>query len=112
MSEIWITFPDPQIKYKRMKHRLTNPSMLELYRRILKEDGEVHLKTDSEFLHGYTHGVLQILGLPVKEAYHDIDLQLHDRSHLLHSVKTHYESLFRNKGKHITYIRFGLKPRS
>jgi len=106
VSEIWITFPDPQIKYKRMKHRMTNPEFLEMYARVLKPDGVVHLKTDSEFLHGYTHGILQMLGLPVLEAYHDIDLQLNQKDHLLHGVKTHYEQLFRNKGKVITYLKF------
>ena len=93
VSEIWITFPDPQIKYKRMKHRLTNPEFLKRYARILKPEGVVHLKTDSEFLHGYTHGVLQILNLPVHDAWHDIDLQLADRNNLLHTVTTHYEAL-------------------
>lgn len=106
VDEIWITFPDPQIKYKRMKHRMTNPDFLEMYRRILKPEGVVHLKTDSEFLHGYTHGLLQILNYPVLEAYHDIDLQLPEKDHLLHRVKTHYEGLFREKGKAITYLKF------
>lgn len=108
VSEIWITFPDPQIKYKRMKHRMTNPEFLKVYAQVLKKDGVVHLKTDSEFLHGYTHGILQAFNFPVFEAYHDIDKQLPHRSHLLHSVKTHYEGLFREKGKTITYIKFGV----
>ena len=50
VDEIWITFPDPQIKYKRTKHRLTNPEFLNRYKKILKDDGIIHLKTDSEFL--------------------------------------------------------------
>ncbi len=108
VSEIWITFPDPQIKYKRLKHRMTNPEFLKLYARVLKKDGVVHLKTDSEFLHGYTHGVLQILGHPVHRAFHDIDLQLYDKTDMLHTVKTYYEGLFRGKGKAITYIKFGV----
>ena len=58
VSEIWITFPDPQIKYKRTKHRLTNADFLARYERILAPDGYVHLKTDSEFMHGYTLGLL------------------------------------------------------
>lgn len=111
VSEIWITFPDPQIKYKRMKHRMTNPEFLKRYAEILKPDGLVHLKTDSEFLHGYTHGVLQILNFPVHQAYHDIDLQLNDKKHLLHAVRTYYEDLFRNKGKAVSYIKFGIHGR-
>ena len=56
VDEIWITFPDPQIKYKRTKHRLTNLSFLERYKNVLKPDGVINLKTDSEFMHGYTLG--------------------------------------------------------
>ena len=108
VSEIWITFPDPQIKFKRMKHRLTNPDFLEMYARVMKPGGLLHLKTDSEFLYGYTCGILQNLDYPVYEAYHDIDLQLNQRDHLLHGVQTHYEKLFREKGKPITYLKFGL----
>jgi len=58
IDEIWLTFPDPQIKFQRQKHRLTNPDFLKLYNNVLKPDGIVHLKTDSEFLHGYTLGLL------------------------------------------------------
>lgn len=54
IDEIWITFPDPQIKYKRTKHRLTNSEFLQKYKKILKPEGVVNLKTDSEFMHGYT----------------------------------------------------------
>lgn len=111
ISEIWITFPDPQIKYRRMKHRLTNPQFLKLYANILKKEGVVHLKTDSEFLYGYTHGVLQMLGLPVHEAYHDIDRQLTRKDHLLHGVVTYYENMFREAGKAITYLKFGVHGR-
>lgn len=107
ISEIWVTFPDPQIKFRRAKHRLTAPLFLNRYQRLLQPDGVVHLKTDSEFLHGYTHGVLEILGYPIEEAYHDIDFQLPDEpDHVLHAITTHYEKLFRKKGKTITYIRW------
>ena len=58
VSAIWITFPDPQFKYKRKHHRLTNPQFLRRYQRVLKPAGFVHLKTDSAFLHGYTLGLL------------------------------------------------------
>lgn len=109
ISEIWITFPDPQIKYKRMKHRLTNPDFLDKYRRILKPQGVVHLKCDSEFLHGYTHGIVQMMGCPVYEAYHDIEHQLGKNApdHLLFAIKTHYEKKWLEQGKAINYLRFG-----
>lgn len=109
VDEIWITFPDPQIKFARIKHRLTHPEFLARYAKILKAEGLVHLKTDSEFLHGYTQAVLQMMDLPILQCYFDIDLQLgHEKDHLLHTVKTHYEQLFREKGKTISYIKFKL----
>lgn len=72
VDEIWITFPDPQIKYKRTKHRMTNMSFLDTYKKILKPGGTMHLKTDSEFMHGYTLGLLHGLGYEVEYANHNI----------------------------------------
>ena len=51
VDEIWITFPDPQIKYKRTKHRMTNHDFLLKYNHILKEDGVVNLKTSKWLLY-------------------------------------------------------------
>ncbi|MCT4624775.1 MAG: tRNA (guanosine(46)-N7)-methyltransferase TrmB [Schleiferiaceae bacterium] len=110
VDEIWITFPDPQIKYKRAKHRLTHPLFLDRYRKFLKPEGVVHLKCDSEFLHGYTHGIIECLGCTVHEAYHDIYKQLldHDPKNVLFTIKTYYEQKWLEEGKAITYIRFSL----
>ena len=112
VSEIWITFPDPQIKYRRTKHRLTNPEFLTRYKHILKQDGVIHLKTDSEYLHGYTLGLLQGLGHEILTAHHDIygapEYQP-DTTPLLREIRTYYEELFSSKGKTITYIKFKLK---
>lgn len=108
IDEIWITFPDPQIKFKRMKHRMLNPTFLNRYQKVLKPEGVVHLKSDSEFLHGYLHGVLQILDYPVYEAYHDIHEQLvQEPDHLLFTIQTYYEKIWLKQGKAITYIKFG-----
>ena len=111
VDEIWITFPDPQIKYKRTKHRLTNPEFLNRYKKILKDDGIIHLKTDSEFLHGYTLGLLQGLEHEIISAHHDIygAPEYEPGTPLLREVKTYYEGLFSAKGKTITYIKFRLK---
>ena len=68
VDEIWITFPDPQIKYKRTKHRMTNDVFLKRYKNILNDAGIVHLKTDSEFMHGYTLGLLHGQGHEVQYA--------------------------------------------
>ena len=107
VSEIWITFPDPQIKYKRMKHRLTNPKFLKRYKHILKENGLIHLKTDSEFLHGYTIGLLQGLGHEILMAHHDIYVNTEAPKEVV-EVQTYYEKQFLQKGKSITYLKFRL----
>mgnify|MGYP001178283738 CR=1 FL=1 len=105
VAEIWITFPDPQIKYKRTKHRLTNQTFLERYKRILIENGLVHLKTDSEFLHGYTLGLLHGLGKEV--VYSNNDVYRQSGSPLVVTqVQTFYEKQYLEIGKPITYIQF------
>ena len=108
VDEIWITFPDPQIKYRRTKHRMTHPDFLDRYKKILKKDGIVHLKTDSEFLHGYTLGLLQGQGHEIISAHHDIygAPEYEPGTPLLREIKTYYEGLFEAKGKTITYIKF------
>ena len=105
VDEIWITFPDPQIKYKRTKHRLTNPVFLDKYRRILNERGLVHLKTDSEFMHGYTLGLLQGLGHTVEYANHDVYRNEGSPNEVL-EIQTFYEKQYLEEGKPITYIQF------
>lgn len=108
VDEIWITFPDPQIKYKRTKHRLTHPDFLNRYKNFLKPGGVIHLKTDSEFLHGYTLGFLQGAGYEIITAHHDIygALEYDPGTPHLRDIKTYYEELFSSKGKTITYIKF------
>lgn len=105
IAEIWITFPDPQIKYKRTKHRLTNAVFLKKYNHILKPDGVVNLKTDSEFMHGYTLGLLHGEGHEILYAHHDIYKNPHAPKELT-ATQTFYESQYLEKGKPITYIKF------
>jgi tRNA (guanine-N7-)-methyltransferase len=105
IDEIWITFPDPQIKYKRTKHRLTNREFLEKYRKILKPEGCVHLKTDSEFMHGYTLGLLHGLGETVEYAHHDV-YGSQGAPAAVTSIQTFYEKQYLEQGKKITYLRF------
>ena len=108
VDEIWITFPDPQIKFKRTKHRLTHPDFLDRYKKIMKPGGTVHLKTDSEFLHGYTLGLLQGMGYEIETAHHDIygAPEYEPGTPHLRDIRTYYEELFSAKGKTITYIKF------
>jgi len=107
VSEIWITFPDPQIKYKRTKHRMTNEVFLEKYERVLKKDGLIHLKTDSEFMHGYTLGLLHGTNREVIYANHDVYKNEGSPKEVL-SIQTFYEKQYLEKGKPITYIKFRL----
>ena len=105
VDEIWITFPDPQIKYKRTKHRLTNAAFLQRYKNVLNNTGVVHLKTDSEFMHGYTLGLLHGLGHEVEYANHDVYRQEGSPEEVT-EIQTYYEETYLAKDKSITYIRF------
>ncbi len=108
VNEIWITFPDPQIKYTRTKHRLTNAEFLKKYYHILKPEGVVNLKTDSEFMHGYTLGLLHGAGHDVLYAHHDIYKNPQTPIEVT-STQTFYESQYLEKGKAITYIKFRIR---
>ena len=108
VSEIWITFPDPQIKYKRTKHRMTNAEFLERYKKVLKPRGFMHLKTDSEFMHGYTLGLLHGLGHEVIYANHNIYKNEGAPAEVT-GIQTFYESQYLEVNKPITYIKFRIK---
>jgi len=108
VDEIWITFPDPQIKYKRTKHRLTNAEFLKKYKHILKAEGLVNLKTDSEFMHGYTLGLLHGAGHEILYAHHDIYKNEYSPK-AVREIQTFYEKQYLEQGKPITYIQFRIK---
>lgn len=108
VDEIWITFPDPQIKYKRTKHRLTNAEFLARYKNILKEGGIINLKTDSEFMHGYTLGLLHGAGHKVLYANHNV-YRNEGAPEMVTGIQTFYESQYLEQNKPITYIKFQLK---
>jgi tRNA (guanine-N7-)-methyltransferase len=108
VSEIWITFPDPQIKYKRTKHRMTNAAFLDNYKKILKPNGLMHLKTDSEFMHGYTLGLLHGAGHEVLYANHNIYKNEGAPAEVT-GIQTFYESQYLEVNKPITYIQFRIK---
>ena len=108
VDEIWITFPDPQIKYKRTKHRMTNSEFLQKYKKILKPDGVVNLKTDSEFMHGYTLGLLHGEGHEILHANHNVYKNEYSPKEVI-GIQTFYEKQYLEQGKPITYIRFRIK---
>jgi tRNA (guanine-N7-)-methyltransferase len=108
VSEIWITFPDPQIKYQRTKHRMTNASFMKKYHHILNEDGIMNLKTDSEFMHGYTLGLLHGAGHEVLYANHTV-YKNEGAPKEVTETQTFYEKQYLEVDKPITYIQFRLK---
>ena len=105
INEIWITFPDPQIKYKRTKHRLVNIDFLNRYKNILIKGGIINLKTDNEFLHGYLIGLIQGMGDEIIYSNHDI-YNCSGAPIEATAIQTYYESLYLAEGKPITYLKF------
>ena len=105
VDEIWITFPDPQIKYKRTKHRMTNSEFLKLYKKVLNLEGIINLKTDSEFMHGYTLGLLHGEGHEVIYSNHNVYVNEGSPEEVT-GLQTFYEKQYLEINKSITYIRF------
>lgn len=108
VSEIWLTFSDPQMKSENS--RLTSPLFLERYRSFLKAGGMVHLKTDSRFLHEYTKAVCKANGLKINYCTADLyglsEEQRKDMPASLFEVQTFYEKMFLAQGYKITYLSF------
>ena len=109
VSEIWITFPDPQLKTRRAAKRLTSPDFLACYARLLAPDGRIHLKTDSQHLYAYTQAVIDHFGLLRHTA--NPDIYGSGCADEVLSVKTAYESRFLGMGLPITYTCFSLGGR-
>lgn len=110
IAELWITFPDPQLKTRRAKKRLTSPIFLEYYAKLLAENGWINLKTDSQHLYNYTQAVISEFDLPCEVANNDIYGSGYADEVL--SVKTAYETVYLQRGLPITYTRFSLGGKS
>lgn len=107
VSEIWITFPDPQPQDSREKKRLTNSNFLERYKFILKEDGIMHLKTDNDGFYAYTLEQIKALGFTkFKET---TDLYKSDLVDDVLSIKTYYERKYLAVDKNINYVQWTFK---
>lgn len=104
VSEIWVTFADPQPN--KPKKRLTSHQFLAKYKCFLKKDGVIHLKTDSILLHESTLEVIQEGGHRLLEANNDIYNSEKAIDEEITSIKTFYESQFLAKGMPITYLKF------
>lgn len=107
ISEIWITFPDPFLKDKKKNRRLTSPTFLKMYKNLLKDNGLVHLKTDSHLLYYYTLDLLKYrVDIPIQYYYNHIYQQALDIPEL--EIKTYYEKKHLERKRTIKYIRFSL----
>ena len=109
VSEIWITFPDPQLRTSRAKKRLTHPRFLRLYQDILKPGGRIHLKTDSPVLFHFTRLMTELYGLDVQDVSEDVYSREDNPDEI--SIKTHYENLDIAESKKIFYLRFTLSEK-
>ena len=106
VSEIWITFPDPQPQLSRERKRLTSPRFLNLYRQMLKKGGIIHLKTDNKPFYDYTIQVIKENNL--RNIYSTDDLYHSDAGDEILGIKTTYEKMFLEKGFKICYLKFSL----
>lgn len=106
VKEIWITFPDPQLRISKANKRLTHPRYLRLYHQFLMPGGSIHLKTDSPDLYNFTKTVIELYSLNLI-----IDKQnIHDENNIAPEllIKTHYEKLDIAKSNSIFYLCFSL----
>ncbi len=110
IDEIWITFPDPQLKKYRTKKRLTSSRFLNSYKNIIKNNGIVHLKTDNKLLYEYTLAIINKNELNILENTNDLyKSNIFDE---ILSIKTFYELQYLEKGQNIHYIKFQLNSSS
>ncbi len=106
VDEIWITFPDPQLRFSKMKKRLTHPQFLRRYQQVLKPGGLIHLKTDSPDLYYFTKEVCIMFNCKIQSDFEDLYMQVNLPEELI--IKTHYEKLDIAQSNRIHYICFSL----
>ena len=106
VSEIWITFPDPQLRTSKAKKRLTHPKFLRLYQQFLKPNAIINLKTDSPNLYQFTKTVINLFNLTLLEDFDDAYHQPSISEEL--KIKTYYESLDIAKSNRVHYLKFKL----
>lgn len=107
ISEIWITFPDPQPQISRVRKRLTSDRFLGYYQNMLKTNGIVHLKTDSDALFDYTRTLIQEKAFQVQAA--TTDLYNDEMLDELLKIQTTYEKKYIAIGKNINYLKFSFE---
>lgn len=102
VAEIWITFPDPQMK--KVRKRLTSTRFMELYRRVTADGARINLKSDSPFLYTYTREMVKLNALEVKEDTSDL-YTTHAGDPIL-NIRTYYEQQWLDRGLTIKYLAF------
>ena len=102
VSEIWLTFPDPQMK--KTSKRLTATNFIRSYLNFLKPEGVIHLKTDSNFMFTYTGEMVKTNHFPVID-YHE-DIYASESVSPILNIKTYYEQQWLERGIAIKYISF------
>ncbi len=108
INEIWITFPDPQMK--KVNKRLTSARFLEAYRRMLRPGGYVNLKTDSPFLYEFTRRIIDENGFEKAIDTADLYAETPPDTEDARRIRTAYERQWLSRGKSIKYLRFRLRP--
>ena len=107
VSEIWLTFPDPQMK--KVTKRLTATNFMKTYQQFVKNNGLIHLKTDSNFMFTYTHEIVKSNQYPI--VFSTNDLYNSDIKDPILEIKTYYEQQWLSRGISIKYIQFKLEKR-
>jgi tRNA (guanine-N7-)-methyltransferase len=106
VSEVWITFPDPQLRTGKAKKRLTHPKFLRLYKQFLTPGGFIHLKTDSPHLYRFTKLIIEKYNCDLIEDIGDLYSNENISNEL--KIKTHYETLDIAGSNTIHYLKFSL----
>ncbi|MCB9054877.1 MAG: tRNA (guanosine(46)-N7)-methyltransferase TrmB [Chitinophagales bacterium] len=106
INEIWITFPDPQLRFSKAKKRLTHPKFLRMYQQFLVPGGFIHLKTDSPALFRFTKTVIEMYNCILHRESDDVYKEDTVSEEL--QIKTHYELLDIAESNRIFYLCFSL----
>jgi len=108
IDEIWLTFPDPQMK--KLRKRLTSTTFLKKYKTFLKKDGIIHLKTDSKFQYSYTSALVHLNEFEIlaeTDNLYESDI-LND----ILRIKTFYEKQWLERRIPIKYLAFRLNSKN
>lgn len=112
INEIWLTFPDPNLKKRTIKNRLTSPYFLDAYARLLVPDGLIFLKTDNDPFYAYTRDSVEKWGGQIVEATDDIHTEGVNKNTCVGryacEVVSAFEQKAKNKGTPIKFMAFRL----